>query len=127
MHELSVCQALLAEVAAVASRHAATAVTDVHVGMGPLSGVEAGLMREAFPVAAAGTVADGATLHLRRSDVRVRCTACGAETAARANRLLCGACGDWRTTLTAGDELTLERVGMQTEIERTTTGEMAHV
>jgi len=127
MHELAVCQALLAEVTVIAERHAATAVTDVHVGIGPLSGVEAALLRDAFPIAAAGTMADGAALHLRETAVRVRCTECGAETGARANRLLCGRCGGWRTTLAGGDELLLERVGMETSMAKARTGETAHV
>ncbi|MDH4073762.1 MAG: hydrogenase maturation nickel metallochaperone HypA [Gammaproteobacteria bacterium] len=127
MHELSVCQALLDEVTAIARRHAAMAVTDIHVGIGPLSGVEAALMRDAFPIAAAGTMADGAALYLRETAVRVKCTECGVESAARANRLVCGACGTWRTTLSGGDELLLERVGMQTDTGRAISGETAYV
>jgi hydrogenase nickel incorporation protein HypA/HybF len=117
MHELAVCQALLAEVASVARRRRAVAVTDIHVGIGPLSGVEADLLRDAFPIAAAGTIAADASLCLRRTTVRVHCSECGEETEARASRLLCGNCGDWRTTLIGGDELLLERVGMTTRGE----------
>jgi hydrogenase nickel incorporation protein HypA/HybF len=113
MHELAVCQALLAEVAAVARSRSAASVTDIHVGVGPLSGVEADLMRDAFPIAAAGTVAGSAILHLHKTDVRVHCDACGVETEAAANRLVCGECGDWRTTLASGDELLLQRVEME--------------
>ena len=112
MHELAICQALLAEVAAVAASRRATAVTDIYVGIGPLSGVEADLLQDAFPIAAAGTPADAASLHLRRTAVRVRCQECGAQTEASANRLLCGACGNWRTTVVGGDELFLERVAL---------------
>ena len=113
MHELAVCQALLDEVSALArARHAVT-VTDIHVGIGPLSGVEAGLLEDAFPIAAAGTLADSAALHLYRTPVRVRCGECGAETEVQANCLVCGRCRHWRTTLTSGDELLLERVEMR--------------
>lgn len=110
MHELAVSQALLAEVAAVATSRNAIAVTDIHVGIGPLSGVEARLLADAFPIAAAGTIADSADLHLRRTAVRVSCKGCGEETDATASRLVCAACGDWRTSLLGGDELILERV-----------------
>jgi hydrogenase nickel incorporation protein HypA/HybF len=127
MHELAVCQALLAEVASVARRRGAPAVTDIHVGIGPLSGVEADLLRDAFPIAAAGTVAETATLYIRRTPVTVRCSECGKETEARANRLLCGNCGDWRTRLTSGDELLLERVGMETRPGELTTGDVVNV
>jgi hydrogenase nickel incorporation protein HypA/HybF len=113
MHELAICQALIGEVSAVADREQARKVTDVYVGLGPLSGVEDALMRNAFPLASAGSIAGNATLHLEQIPIRVRCDKCGAETDAAANRLICGSCGNWRTQLISGDELLLQRVVMQ--------------
>jgi len=110
MHELSICQALMEQVAAIATQRRATAVTDVHVGVGPLSGVEPGLMINAVPIASAGSLARAATLHLRETPIRVQCNTCGTESQATANRLVCAACQDWRTMLVSGDELLLERV-----------------
>jgi len=54
-------------------------------------------------------------LIISKLPIRVRCNTCKAETEAAANRLLCGACGDWQTTLISGDEMLLERVELQTE------------
>lgn len=113
MHELAICQALIAQVAAVARSEHASSVTDVYVSVGPLSGVECPLVRSAFPFAAAGTVAGEATLHLRQTPVRVSCEDCGAETEVAANRLICGRCSNWRTQLISGDELLLQRVVMR--------------
>ena len=113
MHELAICQALIGQVAAVARAEHASSVTDVYVSVGPLSGVECPLVRNAFPFAAAGTVAREATLHLMQTPVRVRCEDCGAETEAAANRLICGRCSNWRTQLVSGDELLLQRVVMR--------------
>ena len=112
MHELAICQALISQVADVAREQKATAVSDIYVRVGPLSGVESPLMRNAFPIAAAGTVANDANLHLEAAPIRVRCEECGEESDARMNRLVCAACGDWRTTLISGDELILQRVVM---------------
>ena len=112
MHELAICQALIGQVTDVARQQRATAVSDIYVRVGPLSGVEGPLMKNAFPVAAAGTVADNAGLHLEATPIRVRCEECGAESEVRMNRLVCGQCGDWRTTLVSGDELILQRVVM---------------
>ena len=112
MHELSVCQAMIVQVAEAARERGMTRVTGIEVGIGPLSGVEADLLEDAFPFAAAGTVADGATLRTHRIGVRVQCSACDRESEATANRLVCGYCGDWRTTLVNGDELVLERIEM---------------
>jgi len=110
MHELAICQALIGEVTAVARSERATSVSDIFVSVGPLSGVEHLLMQNAFPLAAAGTVASEAILHLEATPVRVACSECDKESDVPANRLVCRYCGDWRTQLISGDELLLQRV-----------------
>ena len=79
---------------------------------GPLSGVEYPLMQNAFPIAAAGTVASDASLHLEATPIRVLCSECGEQSEVPMNRLVCAHCGDWRTELLSGDELLLRRVVM---------------
>jgi hydrogenase nickel incorporation protein HypA/HybF len=123
MHELAVCQALISEVSAVARLKRAVSVTDIYVSVGPLSGVEYPLMRNAFPIAAAGTVAHEASLHLETMPVRVSCDECGAESEVPVNRLVCKECGHWRTRLVSGDELMLQRV----VLDGTATGEQSNV
>lgn len=110
MHELSVCLSLLQQVEQIASERSATRVTRITLNVGPLSGVEPDLLRHAYPLATAGTVAADAELVIETSDVVVRCSQCESETTVAANRLLCGSCGDFRTRVIAGDELTLMRV-----------------
>jgi len=117
VHELAVCQGLLRQVGALAREHHAGRVTRIVLQIGPLSGVEADLLREAFPLAAADSVAAGAELIIEQTRVRVRCDTCGAESDAAANRLLCGACGDWHTRLVGGDELLLASVELDRESE----------
>jgi len=112
MHELSVCQALLGQVETLAVQHRATAVAKVVLHIGPLAGVEPRLLQEAFPIASAGSIAEGAELVIEPLPIRVRCENCGAESEATANRLLCGACGDWHTQLLSGDEMLLASVEM---------------
>ncbi len=110
MHELSVCQAMLQQVEAIAAQRQAHGVTSITIRIGPLSGVEPELLQHAFPVARAGTVAAEARLIVERLPIRVHCEQCDAETDATPNRLLCGACGDWHTRLVSGDELLLASV-----------------
>jgi len=110
VHELAICQALIGQVAEVARERQAVAVTDIYVSVGPLSGVEGTLMQSAFPLAAAGTVANEATLHLQATAIRISCEECGEESEAIMNRLLCEHCGHWRTRVISGDELMLQRV-----------------
>ncbi len=114
MHELSVCLALLQQVEPIArSRHAA-GVTRIVLAVGPLAGVEPDLLRNAWPLAAAGTIAAGAALEIRATDLVVRCTQCGRESRAAANRLLCAHCGDYRTRIVSGDEMILARLELET-------------
>jgi len=115
MHELSVCQSMLSQVEEIARNERASAVTVVVIRIGPLSGVEAELLKQAFPIACAGGLAEGAELRVEHLPIRVLCLECGAETEARANRLLCGACGDYRTRLLSGDEMLLVSVELTRE------------
>ena len=115
MHELSVCQALIEQVERVARENDASRVVSIVISVGPLSGVEPQLLEHAYPLAAAGTIAEHATLTVETVPVRVRCRKCVAETVAEPNRIVCGACGDWQVDVTEGEEMLLRRVEIETE------------
>ena len=110
MHELAVCQGLIAEVERVARAQQASRVYAVAVAVGALSGVEAGLLERAFSIARAGSVAAKARLRVEVVPARVACTVCGAEGEVPPNRLLCPACGGWQVRLVGGEELLLTQV-----------------
>ena len=110
MHELSVCQALISQVEILAREQGARRVLSVALGIGPLSGVEPHLLEQAYPLAAAGTVAEDSTLSIDEQPIRVHCDQCGRDSDASASCLVCSHCGNWRTTLTSGDELILMQV-----------------
>jgi hydrogenase nickel incorporation protein HypA/HybF len=110
MHELAICQALLDEVERVARAQHAERVAGVHIRCGALAGVEPELLNRAYEVARAGTLAEDAALTIEDSPVRVYCPRCKCESAAPAQRLVCSACGEWRTELVAGHELLLMSV-----------------
>ncbi|MGD8937694.1 MAG: hydrogenase maturation nickel metallochaperone HypA [Thiogranum sp.] len=110
MHELAVCGALIEQVERVAREQQARSVELIGIAIGPLSGVEPQLLEQAYPLATAGTLAEGATLEIEDMPVRVHCKACGQDSDAAANRLVCAHCGNWRTSLLSGDELLLTRV-----------------
>lgn len=118
MHELAICQALISQVEEIARQNQASSVSSITLGLGQLSGVEEDLLRHAYPVASAGTVAANADLTIQSIPLRVRCTRCDAESDARPNHLVCAACGDWRTDLVAGDELLLMRLELDKSIAK---------
>ena len=114
MHELSVCLSLLEQVQAVAEERDAVQVTRIELRVGPLSGVESALLRSAWPMAAAGSIAVDADFVVEETGIVVRCSSCNAETDAQPNRLVCGECGDFRTSVVSGDEMILQRVELDT-------------
>ncbi len=112
MHELSICQALLDQVHLVAGDSSSERVLKIVIAIGPLAGVEPGLMASAFAVMKIGSFAAQAALIIEAVGVEVECSVCGTISAAAANRLICAACGGYRTRVVAGQELRLLRVEM---------------
>jgi hydrogenase nickel incorporation protein HypA/HybF len=110
MHELSVCQAMLAQVEAIAKQQNASQVHRIVIHIGPLSGVVPELLQQAFTIAREGSIAAQAELETSLQQVRIRCQQCGAECSVKANKLICCECGDFRTQLISGDELLLASV-----------------
>lgn len=113
MHELSVCQSLLSQIEAVAHENCARLVHRVTLQIGPLSGIEPHLLQQAFPIAMAGSIAEQASLEIELLPIRIQCQQCGAETEAKANRLVCASCGNWQTRLLSGDELLLASLELE--------------
>jgi hydrogenase nickel incorporation protein HypA/HybF len=126
VHELSICQALIEQVEAVAREAEAVQVVQVRVSIGPLSGVEPQLLEQAFLLARAGSIAATASLLIDQLPIRVSCRQCGQETAAEAANLACGNCGDWHTQLVSGDELVLSQVELVREPTAGKTAEATH-
>lgn len=114
MHELSICQALIAQVEKIAMDHKAQSVESIILKIGPLAGIEALLLQHAYPFACAGTVAAHSKLVIELAALKISCEACGTETEAEPNRLICDACGSHHTTIVSGDEMMLMSVELIT-------------
>jgi hydrogenase nickel incorporation protein HypA/HybF len=108
MHELALCQSILAQAAAIAAANKADRVQRITLRIGRLAGVEPDLLRAAFPLVAHGTCCEATTLRIETVAVDVECELCGTTRDVAINRLLCGSCGTWRVTLRGGDEMRLE-------------------
>ena len=100
----------MSQIETIARDNKASRIRSITLGIGQLSGVEEKLLRHAYPVASAGTVAENAELIIQSSPICVRCSTCGKQSTAKPNRLVCGHCNDWHTELISGDELLLIRV-----------------
>jgi len=113
VHELAIAQALVEQAEDVVRSHQAQRATSLTLSIGPLSGVVPELLANAFPLVAAGTLVADATLEFSTTPIVVRCQSCQAETTARINHLVCGACGDWHTRIISGDDLLLQSIELE--------------
>lgn len=118
MHELSICQSIIDQVSAIARQNNAVSVTKIIIQIGPLSGVEAPLLKRAFPIASAAGITKEAVLEIQLLPIRVRCNLCSHENEARINNLLCSACGSWQTRLLSGDEMLLKSIELEKNEEQ---------
>tara|TARA_R110002153_G_scaffold176611_2_gene329838 strand:- start:1376 stop:1765 length:390 start_codon:yes stop_codon:yes gene_type:complete len=110
MHEMSILQSLLQQVLQYTQQSKALRVAKIHISVGPLSGVDAGLLQNAFPICKSGTVAQDATLLIYESKVEVFCLECKESSIVKPNKLVCPVCLNWKTRLIKGDELTLDKI-----------------
>ena len=85
----------------------------ITIEVGPLSGVEPGLLASAFAILRAGGCAAQALLSIEPTRVTISCVGCGAQSSAEPSRLVCAVCGGFRTRIIAGDELRLRRLELR--------------
>jgi len=129
MHELSICQGIMSQVNEIAFQNQAIAIESITLRIGPLSGVEAPLLKQAFPFVAAQTIAENAELIIEELPVVILCKQCGSRSNVVPNKLICSQCGDYRTQLISGDEMLLASVELTKEspTDKTQLAEVNHV
>ena len=114
MHELAIAESIVA----IAERHAdGRRVSRVEVAVGHLRQVVPAALEFAFELVAQGTVLEGAELALEEVPAEGRCRSCGAESRLDGFPLACRACGGWDVAVTAGEELRVESLDLETEEE----------
>jgi hydrogenase nickel incorporation protein HypA/HybF len=121
MHEYSIVQSLVdsvekavwgpASAGPVSAKAGTHTVHRIHVRIGEVSGVDAGLLATAYEVFRAGTRCEWADMVIERVPARWECPRCAIVIAA-GRALRCPAChGPAR--LAAGDEIVLQRIELE--------------
>lgn len=105
MHEIGMCEGILA---AVQARAAGRRVARIRLRVGALHAVEPDALRQGFSMVSAGTEAEGAQVDLVVVPLEVLCGACGESAESTDPLALCPSCGSAEVDHTGGDELTLE-------------------
>lgn len=105
MHELGLLHGVVKAVETTAASTGASRVEAVGLRVGTLSGVEPEALAQAWPIAVAGTVAEGARLDIEEVVAAVWCPACQAnQTIDEFFALTCPVCGTPTGQLVAGRE-----------------------
>ena len=113
MHELSIAEALVRQGVEAGRRSApGRKVTELCVEVGELSGVVPGLLREAFPFAAAGTGLAGTRLKVKKVAARFECRACK-KRFKLGEGIGCPACGASDLDMIAGREIRLTAIEVE--------------
>lgn len=110
MHELSIAQAIVDEVVAVAARQHSGTVAVVNVDVGALSGVEPDALDMVFPFASGGTPIAGASLKIRRVPARVQCNSCRKKVRPEFPFLVCPACGSDNVQVLSGRDMVIRSI-----------------
>lgn len=105
MHELALAQGVVDIIVDHAARQAFTRARAVHLEIGMLSSVMPEALQQGFEVTSAGTVAQGATLHITRPPGTAMCMECSKQSSVESRLELCPLCGSARLIVTGGDEM----------------------
>jgi len=116
MHETSLVKSLLKQVEQIMVEHEAISVDSISVEIGPLSGVEAELVRDAFsqllPTAKLGLP----QLQIDEIALQIRCRECGTDSAVDGLTLQCPSCQSRQIQILRGDEFRLIDVSLQVPV-----------
>jgi hydrogenase nickel insertion protein HypA len=115
MHEISLVQGLLQQLAELAQQNKMTKVVSVTMNIGPLSGVVEDSFRFGFDILSKeDELVRGATLIIQTTPVTYRCSQCNySEKTTGAKPAGCPECGELFLFAEGGDELILQTVEME--------------
>ena len=113
MHETSLVRSLLHQVERTAAQHGAQAVTCIEVEIGPLSGVESLLVKQAFDRLVDRSRWPTAELVVREVPLEGSCVTCGWEFPIKGFEFCCPDCASTSIRITRGDQFRLLNVTIE--------------
>ena len=110
MHELSICESIIAVIEDQAKTESFSRVNRVWLEIGPLAGVELEALHFSFDVVARGGVADGATLEVIETLATGWCSHCSKSVPVKERYDPCPTCGRYQVRITGGEELRIKNL-----------------
>ena len=115
MHELAVTQQLLQLALKQAASAGAQRVTALSLAIGEMSTFSDDAVGFCWEHVARGTICEDATLRFTRVPAALTCLDCGQVHRWQGEPMPCPSCGSLRLELSAGDDLLLESIEVETE------------
>ena len=113
MHELALTEGILAIVEAEGKKDGFSRVLEITLKVGEFSGVIPECLREFFPIASKGTLAEGAELVITPIPAAFRCLSCGFEGPLPRHTSCCPACGSGAIRMISGREFFVENLKVE--------------
>lgn len=113
MHELAIAKGIIDIVSQEAQARRFTRVLAVTLSVGEYSGVVSECLEEFFPIAAAGTPAEGAALEFTVPESEFSCLDCGYTGSVERKRACCPQCGSAALRMTRGREFYVESLKVE--------------
>lgn len=111
MHELGIAKDLFAKVLEKAKENELRRVTRIKIRLGEASGIEEGFLRHSFiDHILPGSIAQGATLEIKKEGVKARCSDCGKRISAQEAGLSCPQCGGSDIEIISGKDVYIENI-----------------
>jgi len=110
MHEMAITQGIID----ICEKNAGgRRVLSVDVEIGELSSVVPDAVEFCFEACSQGTLLEGARLAIRRIPGQGHCQECGADFALSSLYDACSSCGEYRVTITEGEEMRVREIEIE--------------
>lgn len=113
MHELAIAKGIIDIVNSEAKDKGFQRVLEISLRVGEYSGIVPECIREFFPIAAAGSPAEGAALEIQSIPARFQCPDCGYEGRIDRREACCPRCRSLAVRMTAGREFFVEQLKVE--------------
>ncbi len=113
MHELAIAKGIIDIVNSEAKEKGFERVLEIKLSIGEFSGIVPECIREFFPIAAAGSPAEGARLAVENIPARFQCLDCGFEGEADRKNACCPVCRSTAIKMIAGREFFVESLKVE--------------
>lgn len=113
MHELTICNNIINLAITHARKNNAVCIKAVCIEVGDLAGIDLDALRFSFPIAAARSIAQNATLEITTVPGRARCDICQKTVTLNSYLDPCSQCGQFNYQIMKGKELRIVKMEVE--------------